>query len=450
MAAEQQVTRQLAQFLAQSRWEDIPAAVQREGVRCLLNFTGGALGGSIDEAMTLTIKVLTPYFGPAQATFIGHRVRPDLLNAAYLNGVAANVLEYDDTHLPTVIHAGAPATPGILALAEQRRVSGTALLHALVLGLETECRVGLSVMPNHYRRGKHITATCGIFGAAAASAKLLGLDAAGTARALGHAATQSAGLVESLGSMSKCLGVGGAARNGLSAALFAEAGFTAPDQPIEGRFGFAAANSETVNVAAVTDGLGERWTMLENAYKPYPCGVVLFPVVDACLEILARDKPAADRIAAIEVRGHPLLRERTDRPNIDSGRLGKVSLQHTIAAAFVRGRAGLQEYTDACVADPAVLALRAKVTAADDENIPPEAAVMTVRMQDGGVFTEHVRHARGTPGRPMTDPELDAKVTELAAAGAPFVDVPKLIAAVRGIADAPDAASFLKLTVPPA
>ncbi|HEX3953469.1 MAG TPA: MmgE/PrpD family protein [Stellaceae bacterium] len=450
MAGGQRVTEQLAQFLASSRWEDLPEPVRREAVRGLLNFVGGALGGSIDEAMGLTIKVLTPFFGPAQATFIGHRARPDMLNAAYLNGMAANVLEYDDTHLPTVMHAGAPAAPGILALAEQRRLTGAQLLHAFVLGLEAECRVGLSVMPNHYRRGKHITASCGIFGGAVASAKLLGLDAAGMARALGHAATQSAGLVESLGSMSKCLGVGGAGRNGLASALFAEAGFTAAEQPIEGRFGFAAANSETVDLAAITDGLGERWTMLDNAYKPYPCGVVLFPVVDACLTILARDKPPLDRIGAIQVHGHPLLRERTDRPNIDSGRLGKVSLQHTVAAVFVRGRAGLAEYTDECVADPAVRALRAKVRAADDETIPPEAAVVTVRLTDGSVLMEHVRHSRGTPGRPMTDAELDAKVTELAAAGAPFVDVPALIAAVRALPDAPDAASFLKLTVPPA
>ncbi|HEX3864841.1 MAG TPA: MmgE/PrpD family protein [Stellaceae bacterium] len=448
MPEQPHVTEQLANFLVASRWEDIPAAVKREAVRGLLNFVGGAMGGWIDEAMGLSLRVLQPFFGPAQATLIGRRERPDLLNAAYLNAVAANVLEYDDTHLPTVMHAGAPVAPVVLALAERRPVSGAALLHAFALGLEASCRVGLSVMPNHYRRGKHITATCGIFGAAASGAKLLGLDAAGMARALGHAATQSAGLVESLGSMSKCLGVGNAARNGLAGALFAEAGFTAAEQAIEGRFGFAAANSETVNLPALTEGFGERWEMLDNAYKPYPCGVVLFPVVDACLEIRARHNPAADAIAAIEVRGHPLLRERTDRPSIESGRLAKVSLQHTVAAAFAQGAAGLAQYTDACVADPAVRALRVKVSAADDQNMPPEAAIVTVRLTNGTLLSEHVRHSRGTPGRPTTDAELDAKVTELMAAGAPFVDVPAVIAAVRGIEQSPDAASVLRLTVP--
>ena len=187
------VTERLAACIAASRWEDIPEAARREGVRSLLNFFGGALGGSRDEAVELAVKVLAPYFGPAQASVIGRGERPDALNAAFLNAVSSNVLEYDDTHLATVIHPAAPVVPGLLALAEQRRVSGASLVHALILGIETECRVGLGVMPTHYRRGWHITATCGIFGAAAAAGKLLGLDTTRMAWALGHAATQSAG-----------------------------------------------------------------------------------------------------------------------------------------------------------------------------------------------------------------------------------------------------------------
>src|SRR4029077_3174800 len=177
MADEPRVTEHLAEFVAASRWEDIPEAVRQEGVRSLLNFVGGALGGCRDEAARLAARVLAPFFGPAQASVIGRSERPDALNAAFLNAVSANVLEYDDTHLATVIHPAAPVAPGLFALAEERRVSGAALVHALILGIEAECRIGLGVMPTHYRRGWHITATCGIFGAAAAAGKLLGLDA---------------------------------------------------------------------------------------------------------------------------------------------------------------------------------------------------------------------------------------------------------------------------------
>src|SRR3954447_856754 len=352
------VTDRLAQFVASSRWDDIPAEVRHEGVRGLLNFVGCALGGARDEAMDIAINVLSPFFGPPQATIIGRTERPDALHAAFLNAVSANVLEYDDTHLATVMHPAAPVAPGLFALAELRSISGRELLHAFVLGVEISCRVGLGVMPTHYRRGWHITATCGIFGAAAASARLLGLDARQTAWALGHAATQSASLVESLGSMAKSLGVGNAAKNGLVASLFAAGGFTGPDQPIEGRYGFTSVTSDSADLARMTDGLGERWEVLANAYKPYPCGVVLFPVIDACLELRARHAPAPEAIDHVVVRGHPLMRERTDRPDVATGRDAKVSLQHSVAVAFLFGAAGLTQYEDACVADPAVCALR--------------------------------------------------------------------------------------------
>ncbi len=448
MTGELRVTEALAEFLVASRWVDIPAAVRHEGARSLLNFVGGALGGCRDEAVSLAATVLTPYFGASQASVIGRGERPDALNAAFLNAVSANVLEYDDTHLATVIHPAAPVVPGLLALAEQRRISGAALVHALILGVEAECRIGLAIMPTHYRRGWHITATCGIFGAAAAAGKLLGLDARRMAWALGHAATQSAGLVESLGSMSKSIGVGNAAKNGLAAALFAEAGFTAAEQAIEGRYGFAPVTSDSVDLDAITDRLGESWEILGNAYKPYPCGVVLFPVIDACLELRARQMPAPQRIAQIVVRGHPLLLERADRPAVETGREAKVSIQHSVAVALLEGAAGLAQFEDAYVADPAVRALRSKVAVEKDDSVPVESALVTLRLDDGSSFSEHVRHGRGTPGRPMSEDELDAKVRGLAAFGAPDVDAPGLIAALRAIETEPDVARIVRMTVP--
>ena len=443
------VTEQLADFIAGSRWADIPAGVRREGVRTLLNFVGCALGGCRDEAVSLAMRVLRPYFGGEQASLIGRPERADALNAAFLNAVSANVLEYDDTHLPTVIHPGAPVAPGLLALAERHPVSGAELLHALILGVEAECRIGKAVMPTHYRRGWHITATCGIFGAAAAAGKLHGLDGRRMVWALGHAATQSAGLVESLGSMSKSIGVGNAAKNGLAAALFARSDFTAAERAIEGRYGFAPVTSDSVDLSKITDGLGDSWEILTNAYKPYPCGVVLFPVIDACLEVRERHNPKPEQIERIVVRGHPLLRERADRPAVESGREAKVSLQHSVAVALLYGAAGLAQYADACVADPAVRALRAKVIMQEDASIPVESALVQIDLAGGEPAREHVLHGRGTPGRPMSDDELDAKVRELAVFGAPTVDVEGIIAAIRGLADAPDVAPIVAMTVPP-
>jgi 2-methylcitrate dehydratase PrpD len=441
-------TLRLADFVAGSRWRDIPPAVRREGVRGLLNYVGCALGGNGDEAIGLAIRVLAPMFGPPQAGIVGRTERCDMLNAAFLNAASANVLEYDDTHLPTVMHPAAPVAPGLFALAGLRPVSGRELLQAFILGVEISCRVGLCVMPTHYRRGWHITATCGIFGAAAACARLLRLDAQRTAWALGHAATQSASLVESIGSMAKSLGVGNAARNGLAAALFAEGGFSGPESPIEGRYGFAAVTSDSADLARIASGIGQRWEVLNNAYKPYPCGVVLFPVIDACLELRARLAPETEAIDRVVVRGHPLMRERTDRPNVETGRDARVSLQHTVAAAFLFGAAGLAQYEDDCVADPAVRALRARVVFEEDRGAPVESATVTLHLADGTEQSEHIRHGRGTPGRPMSDAELDSKVRELAAYGASFVDAAGLIAAVRGIEGEADPTRLMRLTVP--
>ncbi len=440
------VTRQLADFVAASRWDDIPAPVRHEGVRTLLNSIGCALGGANDEAMELMVRALSPTFGPAQASVIGRGERPDALNAAFLNAVSANVLEYDDTHLPTVMHPAAPIVPGLLALAERQKISGAALIHALVVGIEVGCRVGNALMPNHYRRGYHITASCGIFSAAAGAAKLLGLDRQKTLWALGHAATQSAGLVESLGSMSKSVGVGNAAKNGLAAALFAAEGLTGAETAIEGKYGFANVTSETIDLAKIADGLGASWEISQNAYKPYPCGVVLFPVIDACLDLLEQHKPAPDRITRVTVRGHSLLLERTDRPVIHNGRDAKVSLQHSVAVSFLFGAAGLKEYEDACVADPAVRALAARVEAVADDTVPVESAYVTVETADGKL-ENHVRHGRGTPGRPMSDAELDTKVRGLIEFGSPFVDADRLIAAARGIEGEADASKIIAMTV---
>jgi 2-methylcitrate dehydratase PrpD len=448
MTTRSGVTRELAEFVAGSQWRDIPATVRREGVRGLLNYVGCALGGCGDEAIGLAIRVLSPSFGSPEAGIIGRTERCDVLNAAFLNAASANVLEYDDTHLPTVMHPAAPVAPGLFALAEARGASGVELLHAFILGVEASCRVGNALMPHHYRRGAHITATCGIFGAAAAAGKLIGLDPVRMNWALGHAATQSAGLVESLGSMSKSIGVGNAARNGLAGALFAEAGFTAAESAIEGKYGFAVVASDTVDLGKITDGLGENWEILANAYKPYPCGVVLFPVIDACLELRQRIAVPVDQIVRVTVRGHPLLRERTDRPDVADGRSAKVSLQHSAAVALLQGAAGIAQFTDTAVADPAVQALKARVSAADDASIPVEAAVVEIYLADGSSLSEHVRDGRGTPGRPMSDLELDAKVNECAAFGAPFVDVAALIAAIRDIESMGDAAHIMRMTMP--
>src|SRR5215470_12074459 len=253
------VTPALARFVVETRWEDIPARARHEAKRGLLNFFAVALAGCRTEPVELALATLSEFSGGKQATIVGRRERIDALSAAFLNAAGANVFDYCDTHLPTVVHPTAPLAPAVLALAELRSVTGPQFLTAFVLGFEMECRVGAAVSPGHYPKGWHITSTCGVFASAAAAGKLLGLDARQMVWALGTAATQSAGLCECLGWPAKSVSVGNAARNGLWSALLAARGFSGPAEPLAGSQGFFAVMDEPVDWAGLLDGLGASW-----------------------------------------------------------------------------------------------------------------------------------------------------------------------------------------------
>jgi len=435
----QTATRALAGFVAASRWHGVPQPVRHEAKRTLLNFLGCALGGCRDPAVEQAAVVLRGFSGPAQATLIGRGERLDALTASFLNGAAANVHDFDDTHLPTVIHPAAPVVPAALALAERFPVSGSELLHAIVLGIEVECRVGNAVTPWHYARGWHITSTCGVIGAAAAAAKLLNLDESKTLCALGLAANQAGGLIESLGTMAKSVSVGNAPRNGLFAALLAERGYTASPQTNEGPRGFAHVMGQDPDLSKITAALGDSWESSRNTYKPYPCGIVLHAVIDALLHLRSSGHFAPEVVSRVVITGHPLLRERTDRPHPASGREAQVSLQHAAAVCLIYGAAGLSEFSDRIAAEPAVLALGRKVEIVDDAALPVGAARVVIHAANGYSDAHEVTAPLGSLANPMTDAQLEAKARALAAFGAPRVEVEALIRAVWDIENTPRA-----------
>lgn len=406
----------LGRFVAESRWEDMDGALRHEAKRALLNFVGAALGSAGDPMVDTAAAVLAPFSGRSGLTLIGRAERLDAMAASFINCIAGNHLEYDDTHLRTVIHPTAPVAPPVLALAEEREIPGAAALHAFILGVEVECRIGNAVSPAHYARGSHITATCGVFGSAAAAAKLLGLSAAQTAMALGLAASQSAGVVENLPSAAKSVGVGNAARNGLFAALLAERGYTAAPAALEGRLGWARSRGDTLDLAELTSGLGERWELSSNSYKPYPCGIVFHAVIDACLALREKLRLSADDIAAVTVRGDQLLLDRGSRP-VHNERDARISIHHGAAVALAHGRAGVAEFGPAAVTDPVLSALRAKVRAELDPEMPAGAAAVTVETRDGRIETIRVDHARGSAEHPLSDRDLEAKFRDNADIG---------------------------------
>jgi len=378
-------TETLSRFLAESRWEGIPAAIRHEGKRGLLNALGCILAGREDPAVAIVRRVFP-------------------LEDALIDAAAATAHDYDDTHLPTVIHATPPVAAAVLSIARKQKVSGAELLHAFVLGVETTCRMGNAVMPGHYERGWHITSTCGVFGATAAAAKLLRLDERQVASALGIAATQASGLVEVLGSMARVLNAGFAARNGLAAARLAAAGFEGPRAPIEGLRGFVNVFGGSADLPQLTQRLGERWEMERVAYKPYPSGVVLHALIDACLEHRERLRIAQ----SIEVHLNPLAIERTDRPDPRNSIEARLSAQHAVAVALLHGEAGLAQFSDAAAVDGEVQALRRRIVVAADARLDKMAA----RIRADGAVIE------APESRPMDDARLEAKFARLAGAQA--------------------------------
>ncbi|MBI3517657.1 MAG: MmgE/PrpD family protein, partial [Proteobacteria bacterium] len=252
------------------------------------------------------------------------------------------------------------------------------------------------------------------FGAAAAAGKLLGLDHKRMVWALGIAATQSAGLRESFGSMCKSLHSGRAAQNGLSAALLARQSFTAAEQGIEGKRGFAHVTSTTQNFAAITDGLGASFELMRNTYKPFACGLVVHPTIDACLRLRAAHKLSESQIERVDVAVHPIVLELTAKRTPRTGLEGKFSVFHSAAIALIDGDAQEAQYSDARVIDPTVAGLTARVHASAAPTLGKEAATVTITLRDGRTVETHVPHAVGSLEHPMTDAQMDAKVRGLA------------------------------------
>jgi len=442
--AQASVSGRLGQFVAASAWAAVPEAVRASGLRSIFNHLGCALGVARDPAVVTALSVMRGFAGTPVATVVGQGVRLDAMSAAFVNAVASNLLDYDDTHLDTVIHPAAPIAPPLLALAEQRGLSGAAVIHAFLLGGEVACRIGNAVSPGHYARGWHITASCGVFGAAAGAAKLLDLDATRTAHAIGIAASLSGSIIENLPTAAKNLGVGNAARSGLQAALFAEAGWEAAPEAIEGRLGWAQATGGAADLARLLDGLGTRWEIARNTYKPYPAGIVFHAVIEASLSLRERIGVPADAITRVEVAGDALLIARGDRV-VRNARDARVSIHHCAALGLVRGRAGVAEFEQEAVEDAALSAFRGRVAAVEDATLPRGAARVTLWLADGRRVEARVDEPEGSEARPMSDDALDAKFLDNAALGGFAARGPGMLAAVRGLGEAAEVGKVMAL-----
>ena len=403
------VTRTLARYLVSARYDELPQRVRDEAGRTLLNWVGSALGGSRHETMDIALAALAPFAGAPQATVLGRRERLDVMQAALMNGISSHIHDFDDTHLKTVIHPAGPVASAFLALAEYQPVSGRDFMLALVLGVEAECRIGNAVYPAHYDRGWHITGTAGVFGAASAAGRLLKLSEQQMVWALGLAAVQPVGLREMFGSMTKSFHPGRAAQNGLVAALLASRNFTSSDAGLEAKSGWANVVSTEQKYGEITGELGSRFESALNSYKPFACGIVIHPTIDACIQLRNEYRLTAAQIDRIDLRVHPLVLELTGKRTPQTGLDGKFSVYFAAAVAVVRGAGGVAEFSDEATNDAEIVTLRDRVTATVDPSIAQDQVRAVITLKDGRRLEKYIEHAVGSVDRPMSNADLEAK-----------------------------------------
>jgi len=406
------LTKTLCGYLAAAQFGDLSAAAKHEARRGVLDWIGCALAGSGHKTITTLLAVLQEISGRPQATVFGRGLRLGLTDAPLANGQMGHVLDYDDTHMGgVVLHTSSPVLAALFALAERATVSGADFMLAYAVGFEAGVRAGRTA-PGHHKGGWHLTGTLGTIAAGAACGKLLKLDRQRLTYTLGIAATQAAGMQQNRGTMGKSFHAGKAASNGVLAALLAERGFDSTQEIIEGKKGFARIYSDVAAPEQLTAGLGKEfengWMIETNGHKPYACGVVLHPLIDAVIALRNREAIDPAAVNEIALKVHPLVLSITGVVEPSTGLQSKFSTVHSAAVALIDGAAGVTQYSDAKAADPAVAALRRKVNAVADDTLRKDEAYAAIAA--GSRRHEiHIAHASGTADNPMSDAAIEAK-----------------------------------------
>ena len=452
------VTEMLARFLATATYDDLPVNVVEDTKLAVLDWFGSALAGALEPPAQIARTVVRSLGASDDATVFPEG-RSSAAGAALANGVASHILEFDDVHKGSTLHAAAPILPAAFAVAERERAGGTALLLAAALGYEAAFRIGEAVNPSHYYYW-HPTGTAATFGAAAAAGSLLGLDAARMRDALGSAGTQAAGLWEfnADGAMSKHLHPGKAAMNGILAADLARHGFTGATRILEGERGFFRATSTGADASRITDGLGTFWKISENCYKLHSCCGHTHTAIDTALDLRQQrgwqNGEALRDVAAIDIAlygpGYEIVRRMNPRTPYQA----KFSVAYCVAAALAEGRVGLEQFAPERfgpdgVTEPTIASLLARTQVAVDPALTaryPERwpARVTLRLADGTTISGEADYPRGNPENPVPFATLEAKFRDLVTSRYDAVLADRVVAAVRDLDRCPDVRALMR------
>ena len=381
------LTRALAAQASAVSYDALPEPVRALARQCVLDYYGVALAGADDPLVAILLDELTEAGGAAQAGVIGHNARLPVLSAALVNGAIGHALDYDDVNLAMPGHPSVAILPGLLALAELRHSSGRDVIAGFVAGYETCCRVGMAMRPGHYGSGFHATGTVGAFGAAAACARLLGLDADATALALGIAGTQAAGLKSQFGTMCKPFHAGKAAQNGLLAARLAARGFSSRPDFLECEQGFAATHGPDFHPEKALAEPPGGFYLHANLFKYHAACYMTHAPIECGRDLRDRQGVMPDDIAGITLSVHRGSSRICNIPAPTDGLEAKFSLRQTVAMALAGvDTASLGAYSVATATDPALTALRERVDLDFRDDLPEAGAEMAVTLRGGRIF----------------------------------------------------------------
>lgn len=446
---EKSVTQSLADFYSNIEIATLPDWTLEESKRALINFLGVSLAAVNDHSPGILAKWIQSENSNPEITIIGMEQKSSPVYAALMNGYLAHLHDFDDTHFPTILHPSAPIWPSVLAVAEQRSLTGREALAGFVIGAELACRLAMSVHPWHYDQGWHITGTVGVMGAAGGAAFLLNLGSSQFTSALGLSGTQAGGVREVFGTHAKALHAGKAASNGLQAALLAEQGLEGPLDIIGGSRGFwAVLSGSGFNPEIISDSLGSHWEMGSNGLKPYANGVVSHALQDALIGLREQYGLLTDEVEAISLTVNPLVFELMNRPNPQTSLEAKFSFQHGAAIALTDGQVLNDQFDLSRVNDPLVMGLRGRISALPDPTLEEDSAHVMVKKIDGSSIEMFVNHASGSPKNPMTDKALDEKFLALATKILPDGQARQLLAVARDAENITDVKAIMSLTRP--
>jgi len=445
-AMEIPLTRHLASFCHNLRYENLPPEVVDRTKYFFLDYLGVAVRGSLSDSSEPVYRLSADLGGGGKATVLGRAEKVTFPYAALANGTSAHSIELDDTHQGGSIHLGVSVFSAALAVAERIGASGKDFITASVAGFDVAARLAMALRPKeHYTRGFHPTATCGTFGSAVVAAKLLGVGESQLASALGIAGSQAAGSMEFLtdGAWTKRLHPGWAAFSGIHAALLAREGFIGPTTIIEGKDGFLKAYSSHADPRKITDGLGSDFQILQTAVKPHSCCRYTQAPIDATLQLVNAHNLQPQDIQHITIgmleTGIPVICEPAERKRQPLGIVdAQFSLPFGIAVALIKRRAGLEEFSRPMLNDALVQELMAKVGYVHDpeleKNYPREwPAWVRASLKNGREVFAHVRFPKGDPENPLSWEELIEKYRGLTAAVWSPGKVSQVQAAVQAI-----------------